>query len=86
MIADSGVVEVFKITRKEIAYLNEKQQALVYETIAQEREPDRPDLEQAIKDKQAKFIEWDNDKKARVNKILIDYKIRKYGVMAVKDI
>ena len=86
IIADSGVVEVFKVTRGELAYLNEKQQSVVYDTIVQMKEPDRPNKENLIREIEAKFVEWDNEKKARVKKVILDYKIAKYGVMAVKDV
>ena len=42
VLADSGVVEVYKITRQEMSYLSEKSQQEVYDKIAQISEPDRP--------------------------------------------
>lgn len=85
MIADSGVVEAFKITRTEFGYLNEKQQSLIYDQLVQIKEPDRPEKEDVIKRIREEFIRWDDDKKARVKKVILEHKIRKYGVMAIKD-
>lgn len=86
VIADSGVVEVYKITRAELAYINEKQQSIVYDNIVQMKEPDRPNKENIIRLIRDKFIEWDTEKKARVREVILNHKIEKYGVMAVKDV
>ena len=85
VIADSGVVEVYKLTRTELAYLNEKQQSLVYDTIVQIKEPDRPNKENIIKEIRDQLVDWDEQKKVRVRKVILQHKVEKFGVMAVKD-
>ena len=56
VIADSGEVEVFKITRSELGYLNEKQQFLIFDMLTQIKEPDRPEKEETIRYIRDKFI------------------------------
>ena len=45
MIADSGVVETYLLTKVEMSYLPDSELRIIYDTIAQMREPDRPNTE-----------------------------------------
>ena len=56
VIADSGVVEVYKITKNELGYLNEKQQSRIFDVILQVKEPDRPETENVIRYIKEKII------------------------------
>lgn len=51
----------------------------------QSREPDRPDKESVIHKQRQEMINWHTKKKETFEKIVLEHKIRKYGVMAVKD-
>lgn len=59
---------------------------MFYDQIVQIKEPDRPNKENVIKEIGEKLVEWDNDKKERVKKVILEHKIQKHGIMAVKDI
>ena len=45
MIADSGIVETYLITKQDMQYLPDGALKIAYDMIARVREPDRPDTE-----------------------------------------
>ena len=51
VIADSGVVETFLLTKAEMQYLRDSELKTVYEQIVQVKEPDRPNTEAAVQEK-----------------------------------
>ena len=57
IVADSACVEAYLITKQGIQYLSDKYLKNVYEMIVQEKEPDRPFLEEKIIQKRDKKIE-----------------------------
>ena len=85
VIADSGTVEAYLITRQEMQYLSEHFLTQIYDSIVQIKEPDRPSKEEIILEKREALIRERNDKVKMVKGIIKQAKIEKFGVMAVKD-
>jgi hypothetical protein len=48
VIADSGVVETYLLTKAEMQYLRDSELKAIYDQIVQVKEPDRPNTETAI--------------------------------------
>ena len=85
IVADSACVEAYLITKQGIQYLSDKYLKNVYEMIVQEKEPDRPFLEEKIIQKRDKKIEDQEKNLSTVQRIMFENKIEKYGAMAVRD-
>ena len=85
VVADSAVVEAFLITTQGIQYLSDQYLQNIYENIVQEKEPDRPFLEEKITRKRDEMLESQAANLATVKRIMWENKIEKYGVMAVKE-
>jgi hypothetical protein len=63
VIADSGVVEAYLLTKLEMQYLPDEDLKVVYDSICQVREPDRPSTEDQVV---AWFEKAQNDEKDRI--------------------
>ena len=48
VIADSGVVETYLITKMEMQYLPHSELKIIYDAIVQVKEPDRPNTEEVV--------------------------------------
>ncbi len=48
VIADSGVVETYLLTKMEMQYLPDSELKIIYDAICQIKEPDRPNTEDWI--------------------------------------
>ena len=56
IVADSACVEAYLITKQGIQYLSEKYLTSVYESIVQEKEPDRPTTQDKINEKRDEML------------------------------
>ena len=82
VIADSGTVECFFITKQEMQYFSDSQLKNIYDTLVQETEPDRYMHQEKVKQKREAMIHDQQDKLEKVSKRMIEQKIEKYGAMA----
>ena len=79
MIADSGVVETYLLTKTEMQYLRDSELKLIYENIVQVKEPDRPNTEAAVLSKFKEMQSWEKFKIKTTQKIIERNKIEKNG-------
>lgn len=66
VIADSGVVETYLLTKMEMQYLPDSELKIIYDSIVQVKEPDRPNTEEQV---QLKFEEMHDWEKFKIKKI-----------------
>ena len=85
VVADSAIVDCYMLTKQAIHYLSDQYLKSVFEDIVQETEPDRPFNEDKINQKREEMLASQANTLATVNRILLENKIEKYGVMAVKE-
>jgi len=60
--ADSGVVETYLLTKAEMQYLPDHELKIIFDYIAQQREPDRPASQEQLKDQFSKMMDWEKEK------------------------
>ena len=70
VIADSGTVEVYLITKQEMQYLSDHFLERIYDSIVQIKEPDRPAKESVITEKKEYLIKERKDKVKMVKGII----------------
>ena len=70
VIADSGTVEAYFISKQEMQYLSADILDLIFDSIVQIKEPDRPFGEQEIVEKKEAMIKERNDKVKMVKGII----------------
>ena len=85
VVANSACVEAYLITKPGIEYLSGQNLKNIYECIVQEKEPDRPFVEEKINMKKNEMLISQATSLDTVRRIMWENKIEKYGVMAVKD-
>jgi len=79
VIADSGVVETFLLTKTEMQYLRDSELKTIYESIVQVKEPDRPITEASVHQKLKEMQSWERLKIDTTNKILERHMMEKHG-------
>ena len=85
VIADSGTVEAYLITKQEMQYLSDALLESIYEAIVQVKEPDRPTKGEQILERRDSMIKERKKKELMVKSIIRQGKVEKFGVMALKD-
>lgn len=79
MVADSGVVETYLLTKAEMQYLRDSELKTVYEQIVQVKEPDRPNTEVAIYEKYKEMQSWEKLKIKTTKQVIERNMKEKYG-------
>ena len=79
MIADSGVVETYLLTKTEMQYLRDSELKTIYENIVQVKEPDRPNTEAVVMQKFKDMQTWEKFKIETTQKIIERNLIEKNG-------
>ena len=70
VIADSGTVEAYLLTKQEMQYLPDHCLASIFDAIVQIKEPDRPAKEEVILAKKEAMIKERIEKEKEVNRII----------------
>ena len=71
MIADSGVVETYLLTKAEMQYLPDSELKIIFQYFVSQREPDRPNKKEAI-DAQFKDMVSKEEQKLQKMQSVID--------------
>lgn len=69
VIADSGVVETYLITKTEMQMLQDSELKVIYDQICQVKEPDRPNNEEWIDDRFKEMQEWEKEKANKIKEV-----------------
>ena len=70
VIADSGTVEAYLVTKQEMQYLSDHFLETIYDHIVQIKEPDRPSKEEIIMERKDAMIKERNNKVKMVKGII----------------
>jgi hypothetical protein len=70
VIADSGVVETYLITKTEMQMLQDSELKVIYDQICQVKEPDRPNNEEWIDDRFKEMQEWEKEKANKIKEVI----------------
>lgn len=79
VVADSGVVEVYILTKLELQYLHDSHLKHIYELIIQSKEADRPVPEDDIQTMFASYLYWEQWKVKNVEEMYRLQRIEKKG-------
>ena len=77
VIADSGVVETYLITKMEMQYLPHSELKIIYDAIVQVKEPDRPNTEEVVNAEFLERVTWEKDKIKKIKEVIERQKIEK---------
>lgn len=69
VIADSGVVETFILTKLEMQYLHDIYLKFIYERLIGAKEPDRPCTEEQVIEQFIQYHDWEKWKVKKVEQI-----------------
>ena len=77
VVADSGVVETYLITKHEMQYLPDSELKIIFDWISQQKEPDRPSTEESIIKRNQEMIAWEDKKINTTNALYKHQQIEK---------
>lgn len=77
VIADSGVVETYLLTKTDMQYLPDSDLRLIYDEIVQIKEVDRPSTKESVAEKFSQLCDWENFKWKQVESVVGRQKMEK---------